>query len=296
MNNTAAGLDRLRITDDQIDAYQRDGAVLIKGVLSVEEIALLEAGLEEVQARPSAMFSRVAAADGTGETIVDQLPSLRSPLLQRLIRQSPAAELAARMMRAPSAQLVLDQVFYKQAGRVVPTPWHQDTPFLRVRGHDMTRVWLTCDPSPRDVTVEVVRGSHLWNVVYDTATMAPSSSVATTAEGSAFSYTGIGDEARPAVPDIEAHRGSFDIIGFDVEPGDAVVFHGNILHGASGKAAHPHRRRAFATMWGGPELRHHQPQGHAMPLPGNEGDQTIPQRARIGDHTDAFPLYWRADR
>lgn len=296
MSSMAAGLDRLAITEEQIDAYQRDGAVLIKGVLSRDELELLEAGLEEVHSRPSAMFSRVEAADGTGETIVDQLPSSRSPLLQRLIRESPAAELAARMMRAPSAQLVLDQVFYKRAGRVVPTPWHQDTPFLRVRGHDMARVWLTCDPSPRDVTVEVVRGSHMWNVVYDTATMAASSSVATTDEGSDFSYSGIGDGRLPAVPDIEAHRGSFDIIGFDVQPGDAVVFHGNILHGASGRAAHPHPRRAFATMWGGPELRHYQPRGHAMPLPGEAHDKAIPQGDRIGDHTDAFPLYWREAR
>jgi ectoine hydroxylase-related dioxygenase (phytanoyl-CoA dioxygenase family) len=293
MTIAPAGLSRVAVSEDEIAAYQRDGAVLIKGVLSADELALLEAGLEEVHGRPSAMFSRVAAADGKGETMVDQLPSARSPLLRRLIEQGPAAELAARMMRAPSAQLVLDQVFYKQAGHVVPTPWHQDTPFLRVRGNDMARVWLTCDPSPRDVTVQVVRGSHLWNVVFDTATMAAASSVAMTDEGSDFSYGGIGDARLPAVPDIEAHRGSFDILRFDVEPGDAVVFHGNILHGASGKAGHPHPRRAFATMWGGPELRHYQPQGHAMPLPGEAPDKAIPQGARIGDHKDAFPVYWR---
>jgi ectoine hydroxylase-related dioxygenase (phytanoyl-CoA dioxygenase family) len=289
--NVAGSPGRLAVSAEAIAAYERDGAVLVKGVLTRDELALLEAGLEEVHGRPSAMFSRVTAADGRGETMVDQLPSARSPLLQRLIEEGPAAELAARMMRARSAQLVLDQVFYKQAGDVVPTPWHQDTPFLRVRGQDVARVWLTCDPSPRDVTVQVVRGSHMWNVVFDTATMAAASSVAMTDEGDDFSYGGIGDARLPAVPDIEAHRDSFDILSFDVEPGDAVVFHGNVLHGASGKANHPHPRRAFATMWGGPELRHHQPQGHAMPLPG--GDKAIPQGVRIGDHEDAFPVYWR---
>lgn len=292
MDVATSGLVRLSLSKADIAAFQRDGAVLIKGVLSPGELELLEAGLEEVHDRPSDMFSRVEAADGKGETVVDQLPILRSPLLRRLVEEAPVAELAARMMRAPSAQLILDQVFYKEAGRVVPTPWHQDTPFLRVRGHDMARVWLTCDPSPRDVTVEVVRGSHRWNVVFDTSSMAQSS-VVTAAEGSDFSYSGIGDARLPSVPDIEAHRGSFDILGFDVEPGDAVEFHGNILHGASGKAGHPHPRRAFASMWGGPELRYHRPEGHAMPLPGTAEAEAIPGGARIGDHTDAFPMFWR---
>lgn len=287
-----AGTSRISVSQADIAAYRRDGAVVIRGVLSADELKLLETGLEEIRAQPGPMFSRVEASDGRGETVVDQLPCLRSPSLRRLIEQGPAAELAARMMGAPSAQLVLDQVFYKEAGRVVPTPWHQDTPFLAVRGHDVARVWLTCDPSPRDLTVQVVRGSHLWNVVYDTFTMA-ASDVAMTDEGDAFSYNGIGDARLPAVPDIEAHRDSFDILSFDVEPGDAVVFHGNVLHGASGKAGHPHPRRAYATMWGGPELRYHQVQGHAMPLPGDGRDKAIPAGARIAEHPDAFPLYWR---
>ena len=71
-----------------------------------------------------------------------------------------------------------------------------------------------------------------------------------------------------------------------------MVFHGNILHGAAGADNHPHRRRAWATMWGGPRLRHHQPAGHAMPLPG-DARTAIPDGAPIGDYPQAFPVYWR---
>jgi ectoine hydroxylase-related dioxygenase (phytanoyl-CoA dioxygenase family) len=275
-----------------IAAYGRDGAVLVKGFLSGDELGLLQQGLEEVQNSPSPMFSRVEASDRRGATMVDQFPSLRSPRLRQLMEESAIAELAARMMSAPSAQLVLDQMFYKHAGRIVPTPWHQDTPFLRVRGHDVARVWLSCDPSPRDVTVQVVRGSHLWNVVYDTSARTESQ-VVTAEEGGAFTYDGMGNDLLPPVPDIEAHRDSFDVLGFDVEPGDAIVFHGNILHGAHGRENHPHPRRAFATMWGGPNLRYHEPDGHAMPLPGESGS-AIPHGARIGDHPAAFPVFWQS--
>lgn len=282
----------IELPSEALETYRRDGAVLIKGLLSSEQLGWIETGLEEMRASPSAMFSRVEAADGRGETLVDQFPSLGSPALRRLLEDGPVAELAARMMGTRSAQLVLDQAFYKQRGHIVPTPWHQDTPFLRVRGHDMARVWLTCDPSPRDVTLEVVRGSHLWNVIYDTAGMA-AHEVVMADEGNEFTYSGIGNDRAPLVPDIAANRDSFDILGFDVEPGDAVVFHGNILHGAQGKADHPHARRAFASMWGGPNLRYHQVEGNAMPLPVTPIEVSIPHGAPIGDYPQAFPVYWR---
>ncbi len=282
---------RIDVSDELVAAYRRDGAVLVKGLLSAEDLALLERGLDSYSRDPGELYTRVQSEDGSGETLAGQFPSVRNPDLRQFIKHGPGAELAARLMGVNSAQLVLDQVFYKQPGRIVPTPWHQDTPFLQVRGAQMARVWTSCDPSPRNVTVEVVRGSHMWNVVYDTATMARSE-VATTAEGEQFTYDGMGDARLPAVPDVAAHRDSFDIIGWDVQPGDAVVFNGNVLHGAQGLADHPFARRALAVMWGGPDLRYHRPAGPAMPLPGASRHAAIPDGARIGDHPDAFPRMW----
>lgn len=293
MATASQARSRLEIAPEDIAAYRRDGAVLVRGVLSPAELRLLETGLDTAHANPSAMFSRYAGLGGKGQTMVDQFPSLGSAPLRQLMEEGPMAELAARMMGTPSAQLVLDQMFYKHAGQIVSTPWHQDTPFLRVRGHDMARVWLSCDPSPAGVTLEVVRGSHLWNVVYDTGGDA-SSEISTGEEGEGFTYMGIGDERLPPVPDIEAHRGSFDIISWDVEPGDAVVFHGGILHGASGRSDHLHPRRAFASMWGGPKLRYQGEMTHAMPVPGRmAGDgPDIPHNAPIGDYPEIFPVFW----
>jgi ectoine hydroxylase-related dioxygenase (phytanoyl-CoA dioxygenase family) len=285
-------MHEIAVTPETIAAYQRDGAVLVKGLLAPGEIALLEAGLEEIRADAGELYSLVQSDDGRGETLAAQYPSLRSPSTLRLLREGPGARLAARLMGVSSAQLVLDQVFYKQAGPIVPTPWHQDTPFLQVRGNQMARVWLSCDSSPAELSVQVVRGSHRWNVVFDTATMAESK-VRTAGEGEAFTYDGMAAPGQPAVPDIEAHRGSFDIMRFDVKPGDAVVFNGNMLHGAQGCDHHPLPRRALAVMWGGPDLRYHRPAGHAMPLPGGSDAAEIPHGARIGDHPEAFPLFWR---
>lgn len=280
-----------KITDADIAAYQRDGAIVLRGVIPTEDLAILERGIEEVYGAPGAMASRVEGLDGRGGTTVDQLPSLSSPSLRAFLERGIAPEIAARVMEVESAQFVLDQLFYKEAGRVLPTPWHQDTPFLRVRGDDMARVWLTCDPSPKELTVQFVRGSHRWNVVFDTATPG-TSELKTVDEGRDFTYTGIGDASLPTTPDIERYRDSFDILTWDVEPGDALIFNGNMLHGASGLENHPTRRRAYASMWGGPKLRNHNPVTKAMPSIGEVNGVVVPHGAPIGDHPEAFPMGW----
>jgi ectoine hydroxylase-related dioxygenase (phytanoyl-CoA dioxygenase family) len=284
-----------KITDADVAAYQRDGAVVLRGVLSGDDLALLEIGIEEAYNAGGGRSSRVQGKDGRGGTVVDQLPSLASPSLRAFLDRGIAPELAARMMGVPAAHFVLDQLFYKESGRVLPTPWHQDTPFLNVRGDDMARVWITCDPSPRELTVELVRGSHRWNVVYDTATAA-ASELQTVTEGGDFSYSGIGDSSLPTMPDIARYRDSFDILRWDVAPGDALIFNGNMLHGASGLDDHPMPRRAYASMWGGPKLRHHCPPGKTMPSIAELNGIAVPHGAPIGDYPEAFPVGWASTR
>lgn len=283
----------IKVTDEQTAAYRRDGAVLLKGVLDAEDLRLLEQGVEEAYADPGPRSSTVRSPEGEGETLVETSPSLRSPALLALRDGGAPAEIAGRVMQTPSAQLVFEQIFYKTRGRIVPTPWHQDTPFLRVRGQDMCRVWLTCDVSPADITVQMVRGSHRWNVVYSTGAAEPSRVVETEARAG-YDFDNLGDPGLPLAPDVARYRDSFDILSFDVEPGDALVFQGNMLHGASGRTFHDKPRRAYATMWGGPDLRYHEPRGKAFPPPGSLRDHPVPDGARIGDHEAVFPIGWRA--
>ncbi|MCW1402064.1 phytanoyl-CoA dioxygenase family protein [Novosphingobium sp. MW5] len=280
------------IREEDIAAYKRDGAVVLRGVLDAGTLALLEAGVEAAYSTRDHRHSIVRTADGTGETIVGQYPSQSSPSLAALVGSGLPGEIAARMMGTQSAQLVLDQIFYKSPGPIAPTPWHQDTPFLRVRGEQMVRVWLCCDPSPADLTVQVVRGSHRWNVVYNTRTMATSPVLSERKDE--FEAAQLGDAFLPLVPDIAANKDSFDIMRFDVEPGDALIFQGNMLHGADGRDWYDHARRAFAMLWGGPELRHHRSEGKTFPPPGGEPDGPIPDGDPLRLHPASFPVGWSA--
>jgi ectoine hydroxylase-related dioxygenase (phytanoyl-CoA dioxygenase family) len=280
------------ITPEQVAQYRRDGAILIKHALSEGEIALLERGLEEARAEPADRQSILRGAAGEIETLVEQFASSHCPSLKALIDGGRLAEIAGRLMAAPSAQLVLEQIFYKSRGHINPTPWHQDTPFMRVRGDDMARVWVACDSSPRALTVQIARGSHRWNVVYNTSPATPQGP-SNFEEGKSFTYAGIGNDLLPPLPDVPRYRDSFTILSWDVEPGDAVVFNGNVLHGADGVDYHPSPRRALATTWGGPDVRYIHPQGNAVPSPPEILGLAVPHGVRIGDHEEAFAVGWR---
>lgn len=286
----------MRVSDTDIARYQRDGAVLIKRALRPEALALLEIGVEEVYRELGKRYTSVSSPTGDGRTVVKEYVSQDSPSLRALLNDGAIGELGAALMQTRSAQLVLDQVFYKTKGPIVPTPWHQDTPFLRVRGNDLIRLWFPCDFSPRELTVQVVRGSHRWNVVYNTSGETPNETMIVDTTNKS-DPGGVGDARLPPVPDIARHRDSFDILGWDVEPGDALAFQGNMLHGTDGHPGHDRPRRAFAVLLGGPDLRYHAPRGKAFPAPGKIQGMPfddIPDGAPIGDHATAFPLCWRA--
>jgi len=114
---------------------------------------------------------------------------------------------------------------------------------------NIIRVWMPVDSVPRLTTIDVVRGSHLWNVVYATAEVKVlEDNKAQTTKGK-FDYLDKKGEALPAVPEIELRRDSFEIIGHEVNPGDVVVFNYHILHHA-GAGMNPHsKRRAYAVLY-----------------------------------------------
>ena len=57
------------------------------------------------------------------------------------------------------------------------------------------------------------------------------------------------------LPDIEAARERFPIVGWEIEPGDVVCFHMLTLHAAGGVEG-PNRRRVFSVRFLGEDIRH----------------------------------------
>ena len=292
------------INESEIAAFKRDGAVLLKGVLAQQWTDILAEGLEYANDHPDGMSAGVSLP-----LRIDQFPAAHSPKLKELLERSPIPEIVGSVLHAP-VRFYMDQMFYKPAGLIAPSAWHQDTCYYNVDGDQLIRAWVCADPAPRDVSIEVIRGSHMWNVTYrppvgrDPAQ--DPEGAAALEQAFARGERLIGREAHeqwtyfdsfldpslPPLPDIESQRDSFDILGWDYEPGDVLLFHGNIVHSARGGVTLPHPRRSHASLWAGPRVHYLRRRSQAIPDPIKLYDYEPEDGQPLADFPDVFPLAW----
>jgi ectoine hydroxylase-related dioxygenase (phytanoyl-CoA dioxygenase family) len=293
-----------KISEEEITNFHRDGAVLLKGVLPDAWNDVLEEGLEYAESHPDGLSAGVSLP-----LRIDQFPASYSPPLQKLMDESPIAEIVGTVLEAP-VRFYMDQMFYKPAGLIVPSAWHQDTCYYNVEGHQLIRAWVCVDPAPRDVSLEVLRGSHLWNVTYRPPV---GKNPANDPEGAAALDAAfargeilIGREAHekwtyfdsfmdpdlPELPEIETARDSFDILGWDYEPGDVLLFHGNIVHSARGNVELSHPRRAHASLWAGPDVHYLRRRSQSIPDPLKLYDFEPADGQPLAEFPEVFPLAW----
>ena len=292
------------ITSSQIADFNRDGAILLHNVLDDHWVQVLAEGLEFANAHPDGMSAGVSMP-----LRIDQFPASHSPKLKQLLDNSPIAEIVGSMLNAP-VRFYMDQMFYKPAGLIAPSAWHQDTCYYNVDGHQLIRAWVCADPVPRNISLEVLRGSHLWNVTYRPPVgMDPKSDPTGAArlnERFDRGETLIGKEAfekwtysdsfldpsLPVLPDIEQSRDSFDILGWDYQPGDVILFHGNIVHSALGGVELPHPRRSHASLWAGPDVNYLKRRSQSIPDPKALYDHDPQNGQSLSDFPDIFPIAW----
>lgn len=51
------------------------------------------------------------------------------------------------------------------------------------------------------------------------------------------------------MPDIDARRGDYEILGWDMDPGDAIAFNYHAVHGAPGNRSAERARRVVSFRW-----------------------------------------------
>ena len=238
----------VEITQDMITAYQRDGAVLIKG-LWADWVDTLRAGIDRNMADPSEFAAENLKPGEGGRFFDDYCNWTRIPEFEQVIRQSEAAEVAAKLMGSDFVQLFHDHVLVKEPGTAKPTPWHQDQPYYFVDGRQNVSFWSPLDPV-REASLRCVAGSHLWpREVLPTRWVAETSFYPD-------------PELYMPVPDPDAE--GMRVLEWQMEPGDAVAFNYRTLHGARGNAAGT-RRRAFSLRLVGEDARYVERPGRTSP-------------------------------
>lgn len=254
------------VTPDQIEEYQRDGVVLIKGLFA-DHVETLRAGVDRNMSDPGPYASNNEKSGETGRFFDDYCNWTRIPEFADVIAKSDAARVAGALMGSETVQMFHDHVLVKEPGTSMATPWHSDGPYYFVEGRQTVSFWSPLDPVT-DASLRLVAGSHRW----------PKDVLPTRWASEAAFFEG---DYMP-IPDPDAE--GMDIRSFEMAPGDAVAFHFRTLHGARGNHS-DRRRRAFSLRLVGDDARYvERPGPTSPPFPGHE--MTAGQRLR----EDWFPL------
>ncbi len=242
------------VTQSDIDTFQRNGVVLIKGLFR-DHVDTLRQGIERNMQDPGP-YAAENLKDGEGGRFFDDYCNWsRIPEFEEVIRTSPAAEVAADLMHSQRVQLFHDHILVKEPGTSKPTPWHQDGPYYFVDGKQTVSFWSPLDPVT-EASLRCVAGSHLWE-----------KPVLPTRWLSEENFYPNPEDYMP-VPDPDAE--GMKVVEWDMEPGDAVAFNFNILHGARGNET-AQRRRAFSLRLVGDDARYVERPGRTSPpFPGHD--------------------------
>ncbi len=235
-------LDPAVVDDATVEAYRRDGAVVVRGLFTPDEVAVVERGIERNLAEPGPMFKVASRDDDPGSFVEDFCSWQRIDEFREIAFDSRAADVAGALMGSDVVRLFHDHVLVKEPGTRQETPWHQDQPYYNVEGGQNASMWMPVDPVAPESTLEFLAGSH--------------------AGGWLMPRTFMDNEAKwfpegtlEELPAIEQHRDDFDILGWALQPGDCVFFHMLTLHHAYGVPG-SNRRRAFSLRFLGDDAVH----------------------------------------
>ncbi len=279
------------ITDTEIAHYHEHGAVYLPELLDQDWIARMDTAFtEEMFADPAGLNhidigANASAMNAQGMTLLASNPDLatgrfwvrtfnwsRFEAVRSLGCDAPMPETIAHLMGSSRLNFYGEQVFFKEAGSLHRTAFHQDAPYFHLTGEQCCTVWMPLDEVDGDNgMMGYVRGSHRWDMH---------------AANVFASQTPIPGSVEKQLPDIEGNEDDYDIVYYPARPGDAIVHHVKTVHGSTGNTA-SRDRRALALRYLGDDIRYFEREGAAY-------DSQKSATLVNGDLMDSaeFPLIW----
>jgi len=225
------------ITDSQIKEFSQKGAVVLKNAFSSKWLSLLAKGIEKNKKDPGPYACQYTPENKEGDFYDDYCNWNRFDEYRDFLYNSPAAEIAGRITKSEQIRIFHEHILVKEPKTSEHTPWHHDQPYYCVDGDQVCSIWLPLDPVPRKVGLEFIAGSHAWGKMYMPKKFLTNEE---------YTYK---PGSFDSIPDIEANRDKYEILSWDLELGDCIVFHFKTLHGGPGNLSQRARRRAFSSRW-----------------------------------------------
>ncbi len=261
------------LDESDVETFRRDGVLCLRGAFA-GWVGGLRRGIARNERAPGEFGGDSVREVETGRFFDDYCNWRLIAEYRDFVENSPAAEIAARVMGSRRARMFHEHVLVKEPGTGKRTPWHQDLPYYNVQGAQTVSIWIALDPVAREVCPEFVVGSHAWGKLYYPRLFLTDEN---------YDYAGGGYET---VPDIEARRDDHEIVSWTLEPGDALLFSFLTLHGAPPNMS-DERRRGFSVRWLGDDVTYATRPGRTSPPYTDIG---LADGEALRD--DIFPVIW----
>lgn len=209
------------------DDFARDGAIHLPGIFADPGSTRCARGRRSRDGEVSRERSIYAQRDGSAPS--SGLRPLEGHAGIPTLRRLWIGAIAATLMGAREVRLFHDHILV--SGSIV-TPWHQDTPYYCVTPEQSISFWISSLSDCANGLARVRRrhASRQSSNTSRSASTAPISS----------------GDTRPLMPAIDADRGKWRILGWEMAPGDAIAFHYSTIHGAPANTDGGRRRRAVS--------------------------------------------------
>ena len=248
----------MKATEQMKQDLAIDGAIVVRKLFTSEGLKRMRAAFDYGVAHPSSQHG--AAFEGTPDEHFNDYGNYDNRDVHvAVIKKLGLDAFVASLWGSDHVWLLGEELFIKKGGRAGRSPWHQDTSYAPCNGPHMLNIWTSFEKIPKANALEVVRGSHVGIQYNGTAYNDPSNPTKPLWLDSDW----------PQLPDIEAERAkdpaSWDVLSWDLEPGDALVFHSGILHGGAPVNSACPDRHTLVYRFGGDKLFY-------RPLPGGRAD------------------------
>jgi ectoine hydroxylase-related dioxygenase (phytanoyl-CoA dioxygenase family) len=222
-------------------AYNRDGVTKVSGLIPKPFAEYLRQEAQALLARPSVLAREHEPSEASGRFCVDVFMHRRSDAFARLIRDTRITSLARQVISQEDIYFFYDQLFYKSPSTSARTQWHQDLPFWPLKGTNIPSIWIALTRTTRRTSgVQYVKGSQAWGRVYQPR-----------------NPNDCGQVDSSVCPDfhVEPHCFDANIVSYELEPGDAVVHHPLIIHGAGPNLDIVQERLGVSLRYCGPDVQ-----------------------------------------
>ena len=231
------------LTPEHKRTYARDGVVKVSGAFDPKWVEFLRKATDDNMNNPGVMAEEYAKEENSTRFFGDQYIWTRNDDFRKFVFESEAAVIAAEIMGSAKINMFFDHLLVKEPGSIEPTPWHQDGPYWKIKGEQICSIWFSMDEiTEENGGVRYVKGSHKTGIRYRPESFS--------GEG----HVEYGEAGLQKMPDIDGTVPQDQIICYDLKPGDCLIHHANIIHGARGNKSSATRRRGYATRWTGDDV------------------------------------------